>query len=147
MKKVLAVASGGGHWIQLQRLTPAFEGTALTFMSTNADYAKELKHPLITVKDANMWDKPALLIMFMQVFWQVLKLRPDVVITTGAAPGFAAILFGRLLGARTLWIDSIANSEELSSSGRQARKIAHQTVTQWQHLSEGDGPEYWGAVL
>lgn len=147
MKKVLAVASGGGHWIQLQRLRPAFEGTALTFMSTNAEYGRDLGAPLLTVKDANMWDKPALCIMFLQVLWQLLKLRPDVVVTTGAAPGFAAILFGRLLGARTLWIDSIANSEELSSSGRQAKKIAHQCITQWEHLAKEGGPEYWGAVL
>ena len=147
MKKVLAVASGGGHWIQLQRLKPAFEGTNLTFMSTNKKYAQDLASPLITVKDANMWDKPALCLMFIQVFWHVLKLRPDVVITTGAAPGFAAILFGRLFGAKTLWIDSIANSEELSSSGRQAMRIAHVCITQWQHLAQENGPEYWGAVL
>jgi hypothetical protein len=85
--------------------------------------------------------------MFMEVAWVVFSLRPDVIVTTGAAPGFAAIMFGRLLGAKTVWIDSIANSEELSTSGKQARRWATAWVTQWEHLSQDNGPEYWGAVL
>lgn len=148
-RRLLAVASGGGHWVQLMRLRPAFEGSEVAYVTTNADYAADVGCAVHVVTDANMWQKLGLLRMFAQVFWLVLRVRPDVVITTGAAPGFAAILFGRLFGARTLWLDSIANSEELSSSGRQARRIAHVWLTQWQHLS-GDGrtkPAYWGSVL
>jgi UDP-N-acetylglucosamine:LPS N-acetylglucosamine transferase len=146
-KKVLAVASGGGHWVQLLRLRPAFEGHDVSYVSTNAAYAIEVGAPLHVVADASLWDKPKLLRMFAQVAWLVLRIRPDVVVTTGAAPGFAAIFFGRLAGARTVWIDSIANSEELSGSGRRARRWASAWVTQWRHLSKPGGPDYWGSVL
>ncbi|NTV70809.1 MAG: UDP-N-acetylglucosamine--LPS N-acetylglucosamine transferase [Azonexaceae bacterium] len=146
-RKILAVASGGGHWVQLLRLRPAFEGADVEFLSTNAAYAKDVGGKLYAVTDANMWNKLALLKMFVEVAWVMLKVRPDVVVTTGAAPGFAAIFFGRFLGARTVWIDSIANSEELSNSGKQARRWASAWVTQWQHLSKADGPAFWGAVL
>lgn len=146
-KRVLAVASGGGHWVQLLRLRPAFECADVSFMSTNPAYAKDVDGKLHAVTDANMWNKLALLKMFGEVAWVVLKVRPDVVVTTGAAPGFAAILFGRLLGAKTVWIDSIANSEELSNSGKQARRWASAWLTQWPHLSKTDGPGFWGAVL
>jgi hypothetical protein len=30
-KKILAVASGGGHWVELIRLSPAFEGHVVVF--------------------------------------------------------------------------------------------------------------------
>lgn len=146
-RKILAVASGGGHWVQLLRLRPAFEGHRVDYISTNAGYQADVQAPLHVVTDANMWQKFRLMRMFLEVAWIVLKLRPDVVVTTGAAPGFAAIMFGRLLGARTVWIDSIANSEELSNSGKQARRWASAWVTQWQHLSGENGPQYWGAVL
>ena len=146
-KKILAVASGGGHWVQLLRLRPAFDGHRVEYISTNAGYQTDVQHPLHVVTDANMWQKLRLIKMFIEVAWVVVTYRPDVVVTTGAAPGFAAIMFGRLIGARTVWIDSIANSEELSNSGKQARRWATAWVTQWKHLSTIDGPEYWGAVL
>jgi hypothetical protein len=73
--------------------------------------------------------------------------RPDVVISTGAAPGYIAIRLGRLLGARTMWIDSIANVEEMSLSGSKALRCAGLCLTQWEHLARPDGPHYKGAVL
>ncbi|UFS68821.1 hypothetical protein LPW11_13025 [Geomonas sp. RF6] len=146
-RKVLAVASGGGHWVQLMRLRPAFEGMSLEFIGTNAAYAKEVGKPIHTVRDANMWDKISLAIMFLQVALKVLRVRPDVIVTTGAAPGFAALLFGKLIGARTIWIDSIANSETMSSSGKHARRVADLWLTQWEHLATPQGPHYIGSVL
>ena len=146
-RKILAVASGGGHWVQLLRLRPSFEGSVVEYVTTQQAYSKEVDQKVHVVIDANMWQKIKLVKMFIQVAWIILKVRPDVVITTGAAPGFAAILFGRLLGAHTIWIDSIANSEQLSNSGKQARRWANVWLTQWQHLSSGDGPKYWGAIL
>lgn len=147
MVKLLAVASGGGHWVQLRRLQPAFKGADVSWISTQPDYAKEAGKNFYSVKDASLWDKVALIKMFLQVAWLVIKIRPDVVITTGAAPGYAAIMFGRIFGARTIWLDSIANSETLSTSGLKAKRWAHVWLTQWEHLAHADGPEFWGAVI
>ena len=69
------------------------------------------------------------------VFVRVAVLRPGVIITTGAAPGLMGIIIGRIFGAKTIWIDSIANVEKLSLSGRIAVKIADRVYTQWSHLS------------
>lgn len=147
MARVMAVASGGGHWVQLLRLRPAFASADVVWLTTQPDYAKEVAGPLHVVRDANRWDKLGLIIMFVQVGWLVLKLRPAIVVTTGAAPGLAAIIFGRFLGAHTVWIDSIANAESLSSSGEKAGRWAHVWLTQWEHLARPDGPQYRGAVL
>lgn len=144
---VLAVASAGGHWVQLRRLAPAFAGARLSWLSTRHELARDLDAPLHVVRDANLWQKLALVRMFVEVLWVVLRVRPDVVVTTGAAPGFAAVVWGRLLGARTIWIDSIANSETLSTSGAKSGRFAHVWLTQWEHLARPDGPAYWGAVL
>ena len=97
--------------------------------------------------DANIWEKVAMVKMFAAVFFRVAMIRPDVVVTTGAAPGLSALMVGKLFGARTMWIDSIANSEQLSGSGKVARHFADVWLTQWEHLAADSGPQYWGGVL
>ncbi len=66
----------------------------------------------------------------------VVRVRPRVIVSTGAAPGFFALRIGSLIGAKTLWVDSFANAEELSLSGRKASKFADLALTQWKHLGE-----------
>lgn len=147
-KKVLAVASAGGHWVQLRRMTPAFIKHNVHWVSTSASQSDSIPIGRYNiVRDASMWDKYGLAIMAIQIFWHVLRFRPDIVITTGAAPGYFALLFGRLLGARTIWIDSIANSEELSLAGKKSKLWANYWFTQWPELAQKDGPDYIGSIL
>jgi UDP-N-acetylglucosamine:LPS N-acetylglucosamine transferase len=99
------------------------------------------------VPGANRWAKLKLVRTAFSVLWMLLRERPDVVISTGAAPGFFAILFGKKLGARTIWVDSIANVEALSMSGQRARRHADLWLTQWPHLATAEGPVFKGSVL
>jgi len=145
---VLAIASGGGHWIQLLRLRPAFEGHDVTYVTTKAGYRGDVPEARFRlVNDANRWDKPGLARMALCLAWIILRVRPHVVVSTGAAPGYFAIRLGKLLGARTVWIDSIANAEEVSMTGVLVRSRADLWLTQWPHLAAEDGPRYAGAVL
>lgn len=147
-KLVLAIASGGGHWQQLLRLRPAFETARTVYVTTDPARAKDVQgSELFVVTDANRDVPLKLLRTCGEVLAEVVRSRPDVVISTGAAPGLFGILFGRLVGARTIWVDSIANAERLSLSGRIASRIAHVTLTQWPHLAAEQGPSYQGSIL
>ncbi len=147
-KKVLAVASGGGHWVQLRRVAPAFEDCDVTYVTVEPSYRSQVGDAKFrVVLDATRWNKFKLLIMLLQILWMLIRVRPDVVISTGAAPGFFALRFGKLLGARTIWLDSIANIEMLSMSGQRIGPNASLWLTQWEHLATEDGPEWKGAVL
>ena len=147
MRKILAVASAGGHWIQLLRLRPAFQGNELRFVTTNKDFRSDVEQELYVVTDASLWEKLKLIKMFVEMLFIMLRYRPDVVITTGAAPGFSAIFWGKLFRAKTIWIDSIANAEELSGSGKKARIFADVWLTQWEHLSNQNSPGFNGKVV
>ncbi|WP_158967162.1 hypothetical protein [Paraglaciecola sp. L3A3] len=147
-KKILAVASGGGHWKQLMLLEPAFTGHNVRFVTTIEGLAEESGiSNYILVKDSNQNEKLALLYSLLQMFITVIKFRPNVVITTGAAPGVLAIFAGRFVGAKTIWVDSIANSEELSLGGKISRKISHAVLTQWEHLANEAPVQYKGSVF
>jgi UDP-N-acetylglucosamine:LPS N-acetylglucosamine transferase len=137
-QRVLAVASSGGHWVQLRRLRPAFEGHDVAYLTTDPGLGSEA-YParFYTVPDANRSNKLALAISALRIAWVVLRERPDVVVSTGAAPGYLAIRFARLIGARTAWIDSVANVEELSLSGQMASTTVDLCLTQWSHLAGG----------
>ncbi|MES9940607.1 MAG: hypothetical protein ABW121_08720 [Candidatus Thiodiazotropha sp. 6PLUC7] len=147
-KKILAVASAGGHLVQLLRLTPAFIDHKVHWVSTSITQPKEIHvDSYHMVREASMWNKYGLAIMAFQIFWLVIRLRPDVVISTGAAPGYFALVFGKIIGARTIWIDSIANSEELSLAGRKSKLWADYWFTQWPELSNENGPHFIGSVI
>ena len=135
--RVLAISSRGGHWTQLRRLRRAFAGCDITWASTDRDLAKEVApERFVFIPDASRWDRVKLAWSILCVLWLVLRLRPNAIVSTGAAPGFFALRFGKFIGARTLWLDSFANSEELSLSGRKASAFADLTLTQWPHLGE-----------
>ena len=148
-RHVLALSSGGGHWIQLKRVLPAFEGQRLTCASVHPDLAADVPYAdaFHVVPDANRWSKIALLQSAFGVLRLLVKLRPDVVITTGAAPGWFALVFAKKLGARTVWLDSVANAEEMSLSGQKAGRHADLWLTQWEHVARPEGPHYAGSVL
>jgi len=147
-KKILAVASGGGHWVQLQRLRPAFAGEHVIYVTVDKAYRADIgTAPLYVVNDATRWSKWSLVKLALRIAWIIMKERPDIVVTTGAAPGYFAVMFGKLSGARTAWIDSMANVEQLSMAGRKAGRWADRWLTQWPALAKPGGPTYEGAVL
>ena len=147
-KKVLAIASGGGHWVQLRRLVPAISDCDVAYVTTIPSYRNHVDTArFYVVKDANRWNKFGLLQMALQLAWVIYKERPDIVVSTGAAPGYIGMRFAKLLGARTVWIDSIANVEKLSLSGQKIGKHADLWLTQWPHLAKPEGPNFCGAVL
>ena len=148
-KRILAVASGGGHFVQLRRMRPAWEHCEVHYLSTIADYANDLEpgEMLHLVNDASRWDKIGIARMALRVAWTLIRVRPHVIVSTGAAAGYFALRFGKLLGARTIWVDSIANAEELSLTGNMVRKYADLYLTQWPDLAAPNGPRYEGSVL
>jgi UDP-N-acetylglucosamine:LPS N-acetylglucosamine transferase len=147
-RHVLAISSCGGHWVQLLRLRPAFAGMSVTYASTdpgNRDDVAGVK--FYRIPDASLQNKKRLLWLALNVGWLVLRLRPDVIVSTGAAPGYFAMRIGKLIGVRTVWIDSVANAEHMSLCGRHVKDFADLWLTQWPDIASGDGPRYMGAVL
>lgn len=148
VRKILAVSSGGGHWVQLLRLMPAFERHDVAYVTVNRAYEQQVKGARFhLVNDVTRWNKFGLLLASVRMLTIIARERPDVVISTGAAPGYLAIRIARLLGVATVWVDSIANVERVSMSGQRAGRVAELWLTQWPHLERPDGPRFAGAVV
>lgn len=147
-RKVLAVASTGGHWIQLRMMAEAWVDQETVYVCSGAERSQEVAPARChTVPDVSRTDRLGVLRLAWRLIAILASERPDVIVSTGAAAGGLAVALGRLFGARTVWIDSVANAEQLSGSGRLARRFASLSLTQWPHLARPDGPHYLGGVL
>ncbi len=145
---MLAISSGGGHWLEMLRVRPAFQGCEMIWATVHRGYAAQVEGDRFhVIPDATRWNKLKLIRLAFSVLILLIRLRPDVVFSAGAAPGYLALRMGKWFRARTIWLDSIANVEELSMSGQIVGRYADLWLTQWAHLSRPRGPEFRGAVL
>jgi UDP-N-acetylglucosamine:LPS N-acetylglucosamine transferase len=147
MKRMLAIASGGGHWDELVLLRSAFADYEVTYAVTVTQQAERDGIAARRITDFSRSDKISGLRTAWEVFMLIAELRPSAVVTTGAAPGLLAVVFGKLFGARTVWIDGMAAADELSMSGKAARWIVDLHLSQWEHLADGKRTKFIGSIL
>jgi UDP-N-acetylglucosamine:LPS N-acetylglucosamine transferase len=150
-RKILAVASAGGHWQQLMELRPAWSDLgpdAVLYVTTLADLPAQFgAAPAAIIPDCNR-NSPMAILRSGWRLWRLMSAeRPEVVISTGALPGVLALAIGRAYGARTVWLDSVANAEEMSMSGRLARRFADLWLSQWPEVARAQGATYIGSIL
>src|ERR1700691_3523545 len=94
-EKVLAVASSGGHWVQLRRVIPAFAESEVVYVTVLESYRSQVpQNRFYTVNDATRWNKLALVLLALRLGRIIAKERPNVIVSTGAAPGYFAMLRG-----------------------------------------------------
>lgn len=145
---VLAVSSAGGAWVQLKRVLPAFDHCELIIATVPLGEVD----PVACARRVDLPDtRGAGWLARSHLAWQLFRLvittRPAVVVTTGDGPGVLALRFGKWVGARTVWIESIAHLERISRLGRRVHRHADLWLTQWAHLESPEGPRCFGPVL
>ena len=148
MARILAVASIGGHWVQLLRIASGLEANnEVAYMSTHDKCATMVNgHRFHRMSDFSRWNAYKIIPAFFAALNIVRKENPSVVITTGAAPGLIVLFAAFCLGKKTIWVDSIANVNHLSLCGRVAKRFASRFYTQWKELS-GNGVRFDGNVI
>lgn len=145
--KIIAIASKGGHWVEMLRLTKAFGENEVVFISTDERLGKTVDgHKFYHIQDSSRWEKVKVLRTFRAIFRIIADERPDFIISTGAAPGLLGILSGKIMGAKTIWVDSIANVDNLSLSGKLSLHFADKVYTQWPDLANSK-VDYAGNIL
>jgi len=136
--KVCIAASAGGHLSQLLKLELGWNGHN-TFCVTTVDTVRENLQKygrVYVVGECNHKHLIKVLQVFIRCIKIILREKPDVVISTGAAVGCIVCFLGRLLGAKAVWVDSVTNVERISLSGRMVRYIADLFLVQWPELAE-----------
>lgn len=147
--KVLAVASEGGHWVQLLCLRPFINKYKSYFCSTNSDLVDAVDCVrYFSVNDVSRDNLLALPLTIVKALVILIYVRPQLIVSTGALPGVIFIVLGKLvLRSKTVWVDSIANGSSISASGRLAKKFSDIWVSQWEDLAKENEADYFGSVI
>ena len=146
-RRVVCACSTGGHLVEMLHMLPCLKGHELIIMTSDAKdsvFVPAYRH--YAIREASRWSRSKGLSTWLQLMFLIPRLRPDVVLSTGAAPGFLAAMVGKLSGARVIWIDSLANVDRISLGGRLARIFTHLFLVQWSDLADGTKARYAGRV-
>jgi len=148
--KICLTASTGGHLTQLLRLREVWEGKSHFFVIPGAFVAEELKASAKTyvVNKADYRHPWQLLLMLARCTRIMVRERPDVVISTGAAVGCILCVLAKLGRKKVVWIDTVSHVDRLTLSGKIVRHLADLFLVQWPELAERyRQAKYVGSVL
>lgn len=148
--RICLAASAGGHLSQLLRLSKSWEKYDIFYVSTLESVTKKFQKTsrFYVTGECNREHPIRSLLVLKNCIRIILKEKPDVIISTGAAPPCLLCLIGKLARAKIVWIDSIANVERLSLSGRIIRPFADLILAQWSELAvRYNNVEHIGAVI
>ncbi len=80
--------------------------------------------------------------------WNLIRrLRPAVIVSTGAALAVPFSWAGRALGAKVVYVESLTRIERVSLSYRLVAPVADRLYVQWPELTRETGARYAGNVF
>ena len=135
--KICCICSVGGHFKQMQKIAPAWEGFeqffVLFYKPVIDSFVKKEKVYLVISPERN----PILFIVnFFQSFLLFLKTKPDIIISTGAGIAIAMCYIGKLFKRKIIFLEDWCIVDNPSMSGRLIYPIADLFIIQRKHLIE-----------
>ncbi|MGL5650096.1 MAG: PssD/Cps14F family polysaccharide biosynthesis glycosyltransferase [Clostridium sp.] len=138
LKKVLFIASTGGHLSELMELKPLFKKYDYHIITEKTDTTIKLKDKYKDKISYLVYGARNYMFSYMFKFpYNILKslvfyikLRPDVIVTTGAHTAVPICYIGKLFKKKIIFIETFARVESSSMSGRLIHKVADVFIVQ-----------------
>ena len=142
MKKVMFISSMGGHLTEMMQLKSIFKNYDYKIvtekhkstMSLKNVYKSKIDYLYAGNKDHMLkyiFIIPINIIKSFQIF---LKFKPDVIVTTGAHTAVAMCYIAKLFRKKVIYIESFANIETKTLSGRLIYPVADKFIVQWKSM-------------
>lgn len=131
--KILLVCNPGGHFSTMMGLKKFWYGherewaTYLNF-DTEKLQNKEVVH-WVLMQEARMLGRA--LINFFLALVILHKSKPNLMISTGAGLAVPFILAGKIIGVKSVYVESISRSSSLSLSGKLVYNLVDEFYVQW----------------
>ena len=148
--KICLAASAGGHLVQLLKISETWQDRDCFSVTTSPSVKGKLENfgPVFIVGESNRNHPLKIIPVMFKCLGIIFKQRPDVVISSGALHGCLLCLFNKLRGGKVVWLDSIANTQKLSLSGRIVRPFADMIFSQWPDVAKKyDNVKFAGSVV
>lgn len=141
-KKVLFISSTGGHLNELMQLSPLFEKYE-SYIITEKDKANE---NLKQIYGDKLYFLPygtraklfiyifKYLYLCIKTIYYYFKIRPKVIVTTGTHTAGPICILGKLFGSKIIYIETFANTNKKTATGRLIYPIADLFIVQWEEM-------------
>lgn len=155
-KKVMFIASTGGHLNELLHLSPLFEyydyhivtERTSSNLSLREKYGKKISYVIYGTKDHKFTYLFKLFFnCWIELFIYIWK-RPKYIITTGAHIAGPMCLIGKIFGSKIIFIETFANSSSKTITGKYVYKFADLFIVQWESMLElYPKAKFYGSLL
>lgn len=158
--KICLTCAAGGHYDELMSLFDAFSRHEFFFVTVPSEKTKGLSNHTKSYYVRNgpnptRFQKINSLILAVYYFYLIfpcliifIRERPDVIVGSGGEATLHLSYFGKLLGSKVIYIESLARIHELSGTGKLVYHIADLFLVQWECLTKDYKKAlYWGQVL
>lgn len=146
---VLAVCSSGGHLLQLSSLRPAWAHLTSAWVTFDKSDARSIlaDERVFYAHGPTNRNVPNLFRNLVLAWRLVRRLRPRVVVSTGAGVAVPFAWVGRLHGAKVVYVESFTRIDGPSMSYRLLRPVTSRAYAQWPELAEQTGARYVGNLF
>lgn len=146
--KLALVCSHGGHLTELMYLLDAFKEHEIFFITYDNFRTRELTYRKYLME--NIGTNPIKMsVGFLKTFKILSKEKPDIIISTGSEIAIPAFIIAKLLGIKTIFIESWCRVKTKSGTGKLVYPLSDLFLVQWPELLElyGKKAKYVGAVI
>ncbi len=134
--KICLVCSSGGHLAHLYKLKPFWQDKDRFWVTFDKEDARstlagEQIYPCYYPTNRSL----KALIINTRIAWKVLrKERPDLIISSGAAVAVPFFYLGRLMKAKTIFIEVYDRIDKLTVTGRLVYPVSDRFIVQWEGI-------------
>jgi UDP-N-acetylglucosamine:LPS N-acetylglucosamine transferase len=142
------ICSDGGHMTSMLQLSDAYEGKDV-FMITYRSRRKPTRIQRVYYLRTIGVNPIYLIFGGLRTLSILIKERPSILLSTGAEIALPAMVIGRILGCKTVFLESISRSQDLSGTGRILMGMVDKFLIQWPELAQKytSRAEYRGRLL
>lgn len=147
---LLLVCSTGGHLLELYALREAWEGASRAWVTFDYSDARTLlKDERVFFAHTQPPRSQRNFLRNLPFAWRLLRrLRPKVMITTGAGVAVPFAWIGRARGTRVVYVESATRIDTPSLSCRLVHPFADRIFVQWPELLQSlPNAEYAGGIF
>lgn len=142
MKKVLFIASTGGHLSELLQLKSCFNEydyniiTEKTISTADLEkkYPKKVNYLVFGTKDHLFSYIFKFSFNILKSVYLYFKIRPEFIVTTGTHTAVPICYIGKIFGSKIIFIETFANSETKTLAGKLVYPISDLFIVQWESM-------------
>lgn len=135
---ICLVGSSGGHLTHLYMLKPFWQDKERFWVTFDKEDARSLlqgekMYPCYYPSNRSI---KALIINTVKAIKIISKEKPDLIISSGAAPAIPFFYIGKLFGAKTIYIEVFDRINKPTMTGKMVYLVADRFIVEWEEMKQ-----------